>query len=173
MDSVQAETGWPRVRVRLQCQAPSSQGWPCPGGKLTDKSPVLLQPEAPGSQHDHCQPAQAVIVAEAELEVAKLRGRLERPTGRHPVTLESAGGAPGSVSFLPAVRQGPMCRTHTPSFSPPATLQVGTLRSGELKGPARDHTAVKTRAEDSHPDLGNSEAYCESQGLSRGLGESG
>ena len=67
-----AETGWPGVRARLQLQALSSQGGPVPRGKLTDKTHVLLEPEALGSQHDHGEAVQAVVVAEAELEVAKL-----------------------------------------------------------------------------------------------------
>lgn len=46
------------------------------GGELTDKTRVLLELEALGSQHDHGQAAQAVVVAEAELQVSKLRGRL-------------------------------------------------------------------------------------------------
>jgi hypothetical protein len=32
---------------------------------------VLLELEALGTQHDHCQAAQVVIVAEAELEVTE------------------------------------------------------------------------------------------------------
>ena len=43
-------------------------------GKLTDNTPVVLELQALGMQHNHSEAAQAVIVVEAELEVAKLRG---------------------------------------------------------------------------------------------------
>ena len=62
---MQAETGWPGPRARLQ--APRSWVGPAPGGNLTDKTRVLPEPEPLGSQHDHSEAVQTVIVAEAEL----------------------------------------------------------------------------------------------------------
>lgn len=71
--------------------------------KLTGKTQVLLELEALSAQHDHSQAVQAVVVAEAELEIAKLRWRLERPKAKQPVTLPGAGGA-ALPSSWPAVR---------------------------------------------------------------------
>lgn len=56
-------------------------GW----GRLTDNTPVLLELETFGTEHNHSQAVQVVIVAEAELEVTKLRGRLGRRRWRHPL----------------------------------------------------------------------------------------
>lgn len=40
--------------------------------RLTVDSPVLLELETFGAEHNHSQTAQVVVVAEAELEVTKL-----------------------------------------------------------------------------------------------------
>lgn len=58
--------------MSLQPQAGALRTGTAQEEKLTDKTQVLLEPEALSAQHDHGQAVQAVVVAEAELEVTKL-----------------------------------------------------------------------------------------------------
>lgn len=75
------------------------------GGALAITTPLVLELQDLGSQHDHSEVAQAVL-AEAEQERAKLQGRLERQQkalhqgagcGRAPVPPSSQQSGPDTT----------------------------------------------------------------------------
>lgn len=147
----------PRGTVRLRARSCAEGGSQlqdrsCPRRTLTDGACVPLQPEALGSQHDDRQATQAGVVAETELQVPELGGRLQGPEGGHPVTQEVLGGPRYLLlvqghpvtqqvlegpCYLPLVLGHPVTQQvlRGPHYLPPWSEQSGTCTPFSLLNP--------------------------------------